>query len=483
MTHVVRERHQVLEHACQTALVKTESENIALQASADGRDESAAKTISKFERLSRLAVIGLIVIASLNAAYSLRGLYADGSYYFWNELSSQSFFTYPTRIIAQIVTQIPVVAAMHLGIDNVVILARFQSFGVASIPMILWVISLVFLLRKPYFWAVVALFAVVFLNAGMVAVGEHNLAYALVVLNVVLLYRRFPGSWAAALLLLSALLLLLSYEALVYLGPLLAVIAAINLIRVKRDPNASRGASGLMIALICIYSISAVLGGLFILFPRDSNNLRGASDLLWPLLNDHQLVISAAIGGMALVLSLLTNKRGQAVGVFLISACCLLLLDRQLWAAPWMHYGARILVGIALFAAIASFILIEYRPLHRNRPTGQRARANYTWIVAASLLAAQLVSFTYSTNGYAGWLTSFDRQVDAATGETQFDPAAFGPRDSSLYVWPWTNPFLSMLFRSNAGRGMILSPGSSLPSSDLLPAPLPSRFYQDGPLF
>jgi len=88
-----------------------------------------------------------------------------------------------------------------------------------------------------------------------------------------------------------------------------------------------------------------------------------------------------------------------------------------------------------------------------------------------------------STNGYSNWLGSSDRQVMVAAGQVAFDPLAFRGLDSSLYVWPWTNPYLSVLLRTNDSGGLILSPevvGQPVPAP---PDVVPIRFYKSRSYF
>jgi len=73
--------------------------------------------------------------------------------------------------------------------DGPAVLIRFQSFGLIAIPLAIWVGALAAQWRKPLYWAFVAMFAVVQLNSGFMAVGEYLLAYALVALSAAMLLR------------------------------------------------------------------------------------------------------------------------------------------------------------------------------------------------------------------------------------------------------------------------------------------------------
>jgi len=189
----------------------------------------SAPRLARIELAARHAVIVLILLAAMQATYAARGLYADGAYYLWKVLESQTFFLFPSRGITQLVTQLPVVAAIRLGVTDVGMLARLQSFGTAGFPMIVWAVTFVVLLRHQLFWPFVAIFAVTFLNSGFFSVGEYNCASAFVALSAAILLRGHLKPWSCAVLVLSAVMLPLSYETLAFLGPGLAFLAFLRL--------------------------------------------------------------------------------------------------------------------------------------------------------------------------------------------------------------------------------------------------------------
>src|SRR5674476_1095180 len=96
------------------------------------------------------------------------------------------------------------------------------------------------------------MFAVVQLNSGFMAVGEYLLAYALVALSAaVLLREELLRWWQLAVLAVSAVVLLLSYEALAHLGLVLLAITVARIVGVRgMGPAGPRGKRAVLVVLV-----------------------------------------------------------------------------------------------------------------------------------------------------------------------------------------------------------------------------------------
>jgi len=221
--------------------------------------QGSAHNAMSVEMVARLAVLTVVALAALQATYADRGLYADGGYYLWRILETHTFYLFPSRALAQAVTQIPVIVAIRVGVDNVAILARLQSLGTAALPMMIWALALFVLLKHRLFWPFVAVFAVTFLNSGFFSVGEYNFASALVALSAAILLSGTCAPWACAGLLISAMLLPLSYETMAFLGVLLAVLAFWRLRTVVANQQYHRIVVITLLCAIILYVIAAAL--------------------------------------------------------------------------------------------------------------------------------------------------------------------------------------------------------------------------------
>ena len=424
---------------------------------------------SRIERIAAWSVIGLVVASAVHGTVALRGLYADGAYYFWAMLQNEGYFLFdPARGFAQFVTQIPAVVAIAAGVDDVGILAVLQSAGVAGAPTLLWAGALALLVGHRMFWPMVVVFAAVFLNSGFVAIGEYTVLYGLVAVAVALLVRPRFGVASALALLVIAVLTLRTYEAAVYLAPLLAVLALVRWRQLRDEPVAT-GRRVTLIASAGLFVFAAVLGGLAIVFPRDPMNRQGAADLLAPILSNRELVIVGAIATCYLVARLVLKGRALLASSIVLSVIALGLLLPSVWAQPWMHYHARTITGLAMLA----LLLLALVP-PRRAPEADVSPA--VWVLPVVLLLAQLVPFTVHTQGYRAWLATFEQELDARSGTVRFEDTAL-LADSSTYAWPWTNPFLSIVLRERDSSTLIVSPGAD-PAATVSPADLPDRFVR-----
>jgi hypothetical protein len=181
----------------------------------------------------KLSVLACCVfgISLLFAIFSLRCLYADGSYQLTEVLKAGDFVAVAkNRDCASFVFQLPVVMAIKLGFTNLHLLQL--AFGVGCFMP--WIISMLFChqMATRHFWLVMCGCALGHLNASFMPVGEYIIAHAFFwpVLFAVLFVRPLTPL-AAGMMLVSALILLYSYESLLFLGPPLALLTVERLFR------------------------------------------------------------------------------------------------------------------------------------------------------------------------------------------------------------------------------------------------------------
>src|SRR5690242_9261783 len=178
-------------------------------------------------KLSGLMPVACVVfIASLVfAVIAARSLYDDGCYYFLRVLQAGGFTEMLfSRGHAAYLFELPVVIALKLGITSI---PQLQiAFGIGC--FIAWPLAMgmCYLLAPKHFWLVVLACGAGYLNAAFVAVGEHVVAHAFFwPVCFVLLFVRPMTPVAAGMLLLSAVMLLHSYESMLFIGPVLAWLA------------------------------------------------------------------------------------------------------------------------------------------------------------------------------------------------------------------------------------------------------------------
>ena len=142
------------------------------------------------------------------------------------------------RFFPNFISLLPVIAALGLGVHDLHWLARLFSLGVFTIPLASYSLALLRsrddALLAP---ALIAAIAMVFLSTSFFIQAEHNAAYALALLAAVWLLTSDGLSVLDGLVLVVvAVFATKSYEAFVYLGPLLAALTAWVLWRAGRRP-------------------------------------------------------------------------------------------------------------------------------------------------------------------------------------------------------------------------------------------------------
>jgi len=425
---------------------------------------------------ARAVAASLILVWVAQSVLGLRGLFADGGYYLWVELSTGDFFVPgPSRVLADVITQLPVVAALRIGVTNPQLLALLQSFGMVAIPAAMWLVALWVLRRRDAFWSVVVAFAVVTLSSGFMAAGEYNVGYAVAALSAALLLRERIGPASAAVLLVLALVLAASYESAVYLAPLLGVATIVQLRRARRSAGPRRVVPVLLVLCLAADAAAVVLSAFSIAFPRDPRNRAGAADLVGSLLRDPQLALAALVAVAWVALTLVLPPRLMAVRGLVAGLVALPALLPPLWFAPGMQYAGRTAAGLLLFVMLAGLFAAQWRGSPAVAVAAARAPG---WIAATVVLVAMMVPFAARTDGFGRWLASFETRVLTTSAEQEWSPPPSIAAGQSLYVWGWTNPFLSRLFEDDPGQGMILNPGQKPGTDPSPPAPLPSRLWR-----
>src|SRR5476649_1855124 len=172
----------------------------------------------------RGAVLVLWALAAWNSV-ACRGLFWDGAAFLVNIVDFDKFHDfYPARAHVGYVTQLPVLLAMWLGIADMKLLATIQSAALFALPAALYQLAMARVRGDGLLLAIVlAIVAVVYLPTSFFIIGEYNVAYAAVTAAMAVVLTSDGRRRDGVILLLLGALCLRSYEAMVYLGPLIAV--------------------------------------------------------------------------------------------------------------------------------------------------------------------------------------------------------------------------------------------------------------------
>ncbi len=407
----------------------------------------------------RTAVLVLILATSVFEAATLRGLYADGADFLAQILATKNFyFLNASRRFTEILTQLPVVLAIKAGLSKLSLLIFIHSVALVMLPIIFWILSLWRLYEDDLFWPMFVLFCIIHFNLAFFAIGEYNVAYSLVALSLAILAARAQISdfWAVVVLF-AAICLITSYEALVFLGPLLAVLACHRLVN-KQPLLTGLVKSTLVLCLVC-YLSATIIAASSISHPRDPAVFADAVDMRYNARNSLLLLsLSFALSWGLQCLSESTSVKRLAT---VIAISTLLALGwPELWSAPGMQYSSRVIGGIIilLFGAI---VLLE-RPINNYLHLDLKRAASANVYYSLSFFVILLASDVTRSVQFMDYLDNFKIEVRSHAGLIPLEATNLSSHRDDVFGWEWTHPSLSILLRDDARQAVILNSGDEL---------------------
>lgn len=416
--------------------------------------------------------------------YSANGLYADGSYFLLQILQKSTFLDLDhARQHVQWVTQAPVVAAIRGGAQDINLLIRIHSFGLILPPVIAWMAALMVAARGETFWPMLVLYSAVYLSSGFFSVGEYNLAYALVALSgsILLGPQPFKGVRSVGLLV-SATILVRSYESMLFLGPMLCVLIVCHpALYLPRQPRT--GEYILAAALIALYLLAAGLSLYSINYPRDPANLARASDLRTAFISNRFLTYALLMAGLFICCSRTTYKRIQFGVAALASVLTVYLFLRwDSWPPAYAAHSSRIMSGLVLGFGLLWLAIQQRLSAIQNRKFPPTAV-----LIALVFFVSMNTALLRNLFEFRGWLRQLESALTVCRPTLQhrdvrsFDSYRFQHLD-------WMLPTLSVLLKVE-GRGPIVldEPHENWKPfeprrPDQIPV-IPNRFVRSRPLF
>ncbi|MBO9377389.1 hypothetical protein GG804_11480 [Sphingomonas histidinilytica] len=401
--------------------------------------------------IAQLAAMLMIVVVALFDASSLRGLYGDGSNFLYHLLRTKDFVhANPSRLCTEWLTQFPVVLALRAGVVDLPALILLHSATLVLMPVALWVLALARLHRDPAFWLAFLLFCIVYFNVGFFAIGEYNLAYALVALALAILTgkARIGLGWAVVALL-AGLGLLAAYEAMLYLGPLLVLTGVLRLWKRSELP----AVRALLLFGILAYAAGTGVAVCFVVNPGHPEQLAAAM-AFFAAMHNRLLALSVAfaIGWIALSTPVAWLRRG---GFFLAIACLVGLVLPANWSLPHQHYEARTLVGLALFG-LGGLLALRFVAIARW-PALVRVDRRAPIVALLFFVALAVSNMAYSLD-YRAYLALFRNEVRSRSGLVAVEDTRLLDGRLARYGWIWAYPLMSLLLREKADQAIILNP-------------------------
>ena len=420
--------------------------------------------------LAYRATIGLIWALALWHSWISRGLFVDGSAFLMNIVRNGSFFDfYAPRLYSMVLAQLPIVAAIKLGVTDLHLLGRLLSFGLFALPSTFYTLALVRARRDPVLLAVViAAIAVVFMTTSFFIVGEYNTAYALTIFIAVRLVAAERLTVGDSLVLLAASVLAIrTYEVFIYLGPLLAAMSLWQVWRMPRRPIVPVllhvAAAGCFVAGMAVAIDSVV-------HPYSAEHLAETYDMaldFWQNLQfDLAFVAVAIVAVWALVrpeqLGTMRPYGWAAAFIALLALSPLLALsDTLVRPLAKSQYVARTVGGLIIAAMVVFLWCYAAQRLEawrarvalQNKTVRRRVLAFACLVLVAMLPSDIFLSFTWQS-----FLKSFRQIVTTHTGVVTYEDTPLARPPDLLLVENWTLPTQSLILRSRPGDGIVLPP-------------------------
>ncbi len=428
----------------------------------------------------RTGVALLWTLATVNAL-TCRALFWDGASFLASALEHGTFHDfYPARAHIAWLTQTPVLLLARLGIADTHLLAIVFSAMLIGVPVALYHLALARVReRGALLAAVLAIVATVYLPTSFFVIGEFHAAYAAVTAAAAIaLTSDSSGRRDGACLVALGLLTIASYEAMLYLGPLVALVT-LWAARRQRDP-----AARLLFAIAAIAFLGgAVVAASTVIDYWDHDYFTRVRAATWDFWQNLQFLIAFAGLAMIAVVALAfpgwLASRGPIVaaaiaGAALVSTPWLRhLLGPDALLFPPSHYVARSAAGGLLAALLLAMWVHVAWPgaswrlmtmLHQPIVASRLATAMVVLAVAG---AVPDLALTRLWVDYLGW---FRGVVTSRTGLVYSETLPMRDWPNRIFAQDWTYPALSALVRSAPGQAIVVARKTELANPPFDPA-------------
>jgi hypothetical protein len=403
-------------------------------------------------------------------SWESRGLFVDGSAFLVQIARREWFFDfYAPRLYAMVVGQAPIMTAIFLGVTDLHLLARLLSLGLFALPTALYHLALVRVKDDAVMLAaVIAAIAVVFMTTSFFIVGEYNTAYAIAILVAVRLAtaRRLTVLDGLFLAVIGG-LAIRTYEAMLYLGPLLSAMIVWAIWRAPSRPW--------LPAFLHLLSIVGFIAGMFVAIgsltrPYSVEHLDETMQTARNFWQNMQfdLVLAAALLVVvwALVrprdLMLAKPYRWAAVCLVILALSPLLMLgDVVVRPLAKSQYVARTAAGL-IIASIVVFIWAYASNVRGKLPAfvvlGTPEAGRRFLVFALLILLAVLPSDIFLTQSWVSYLDIMRKTVRSHDGVIAFEDSPLSRYPYNLLVEDWILPSQSLALRAKRGDGIFAPP-------------------------
>ena len=422
----------------------------------------------------------LLWALALHNTLTCRGLFWDGASFLVNVLDHGHFHDfYAARAHVDWVTQAPVLMLAEWGIRDTRVLAMAYSAALFALPTAFYHFALVRVRRDPVLLAaVLAIVAAVYLPTSFFIVGEYNVAFACITAAMAVVVTTDGSTRRDGVLLLAfGLLCLRSYEATIYLGPLLAAAILWAARRGGGDP-----ATKALLRLAALAFIGAALVSAVTIFDYWDHphfmKVRSTSVDFW---QNMQFAIPLAGLLVCLVAGVRQPAWLQGRGPMVVMGIIAMLLALSPWwrtvhapsiLYPPAHYVARQAAGMLLAALLAGMWL---QVAYRNPPAlfavvRQPAVARRMVLLFGALAVAGAIPDVALTRLWRGHIEQLRHVVDERTGIVRAETLPLHDWPTKLFFQDWSYPALSAVVSRTPGQSYIVTDQDYLSNPPFEPA-------------
>ena len=402
----------------------------------------------QIEKLIKFACLLAIIAVGLSGTIFLRGLYADGSHFLLEILARNDFWLFDKpRLHIQFLNQVFPVIAIKLGVIDLQALTFIYSAGLLLPTSAVWFVALYLQRNTPLFWWLILGYSSTFLLSGFFSIGEYNLTYAFVALYFSIAYPKIYHWGQLAFLALIALTLIRSYEAMLFLGPCLALATVCLSLQTKE-----RAKKFFALFLLCVLGTSTLVATFSIIYPRDPNNLTGALNIIRAIQGKQAMFLVLATL-LALVIRQAAKQYSSfSLTIFFVFSLIYFLSDSW-WQNVSQQHSTRTLSGLML-ASILS-IKIGQIFFHRKKENHATLFIQKPFIVSSALVCLSLSITTIMNDREFGHLVKlFKAELASIEKNTPINKTNLYEQKPNLnrFIWAWTNPSMSLVLGGQRGR-------------------------------
>jgi hypothetical protein len=411
----------------------------------------------------RIVVLLLWALAAW-ATVTCRGLFWDGSSFLVNMLDGDGFHDfYVARAHVDWLTQAPTLLLSETGVRDTRLLAMAFSATLFGLPAALYHLSLARVRHDPVMLGtVIAIVMAVYLPTSFFIVGEYNVTFAAVTAALaVTLTARPLRLGEAAFLCLIGLLTVRSYEAMLYLGPLIAAAILWTL------PTTPDRMTRLLAAIAALAFLAAAPVALATLLEYWSHphfvKVRSMSLDFWQNLQFAIPLAALAItGSVGLVRPSWLKGRGPLIVIGIAATALALtpwyrLLDPDSILYPPAHYLARQAAGLVLAVLlICLWLQVAWRRPAKALAVLREPQVARRFVSALTVLTlAAAVPDGVLTGLWWDYLGRLRDLVDSRQGIIRALPLRQTGWPDKLFVQEWSLPAISALVSRQPGRAFL----------------------------